>query len=80
MVNEQCYQVIYWGDIGEYEMKRPMNYLAYKVYEFYANKGIEVLDIGPSTEEGAPNYGLCDFKESIGCEVSMKYSYCKNLM
>ena len=80
MVNEKCYQVIYWGDIGGYEGKRPMNYLAYKVYEFYVNKGIEVLDIGPSTEEGIPNYGLCDFKESIGCETSMKYSYYKDLI
>lgn len=79
MVNEQCYQVIYWGDIGGYESKRPMNYLAYKVYEYYANKGIEVLDVGPSTEDGIPNYGLCDFKESIGCEVSMKYSYFKDI-
>ncbi|MCM1500045.1 MAG: hypothetical protein NC124_16405 [Clostridium sp.] len=77
-VNEECYQVIYWGDIDGYEAKRPMNYLAYKVYEYYVNKGIKILDIGPSTEEGIPNYGLCDFKESIGCEVSSKYTFVKN--
>lgn len=76
-VNEECYQVIYWGDIDGYEAKRPMNYLAYKVYEYYVDKGIKILDIGPSTEEGIPNYGLCDFKESIGCEVSSKYTFVK---
>lgn len=74
-VNKECYQVIYWGDIDGYEAKRPMNYLAYKVYEYYVNMGIKVLDIGPSTEEGIPNHGLCDFKESIGCEVSSKYTF-----
>lgn len=78
-VNKECYQVIYWGDIDGYEARRPMNYLAYKVYEFYADIGIKVLDIGPSTEEGVPNYGLCDFKESIGCEVSIKMTYMKKI-
>lgn len=78
-VNCEVYQVIYWGDIAGNEKKRPMNYLAYKVYEYYAKQGIRVLDIGPSTEEGIPNYGLCDFKESIGCSVSTKYAYKKIL-
>lgn len=78
-VNSFCYQVVYWGDIEGYEDKRPMNMLAYKVCEFYCQKGIRVLDIGPSTEEGVPNYGLCDYKESIGCSVSMKHTYTKCL-
>lgn len=78
-VNREVYQVIYWGDVEGYEAKRPMNYLAYKLYEYYLKKGICVLDIGPSTEGGIPNYGLCDYKESIGCEVSMKYTYMKNI-
>lgn len=78
-VNSMCFQVIYWGDIAGYGERRPMNYLAYKVYEYYSRLGIKVLDIGPSTEEGVPNYGLCDFKESIGCEVSSKYTFLKVL-
>lgn len=78
-VNSFCYQVVYWGDIEGYEAKRPMNMLAYKVCEFYCQKGIQVLDIGPSTEEGIPNYGLCDYKESIGCDVSTKHTYTKFL-
>jgi hypothetical protein len=78
-VNSQCYQVIYWGDIAGYEEKRPMNLLAYKLYEYYYQKGIQVLDIGPSTENGIPNYGLCDYKESIGCRISTKYTYRKEL-
>lgn len=78
-VCNDCCQVIYWGDIAGYESKRPMNYLAYKMYEFYVCSGIRVLDIGPSTEEGIPNYGLCDFKESIGCGVSSKYTFTKRL-
>lgn len=74
-VNDQVYQLIYWGDIEGYESKKPMNYLAYRIYEFYVEKGIAVLDIGPSTEDGIPNYGLCNFKESVGCDVSCKVTY-----
>lgn len=73
-VNKDVYQVIYWGDIDGYSEERPMNLLAENVYEFYQQKGIHVLDIGPSTENGVPNYGLCDFKESIGCQCSSKYT------
>ena len=68
-------QVVYWGDIRQYAKLRPMNYLAYSLFGYYADNGLRILDIGPSTEDGIPNYGLCEFKESIGCSVTMKYSF-----
>lgn len=74
-VSEGICQVIYWGDLKAYAELRTMNYLAYHVFEYYYNKGIRILDIGPSTEQGIPMYGLCDFKESIGCSTSPKYSF-----
>lgn len=73
-VAEGICQVIYWGDLPEYSRLRVMNYFTYKVFEYYSDKSLRVLDIGPSTEKGIPNYGLCSFKESIGCEVSLKYT------
>ncbi len=78
-VTQEVYQVIYWGDKPGYEKSRPMNYLAFRLYQYYLQKGVNVLDIGPSTEEGVPNYGLCSFKESIGCAVSIKNTYRKEL-
>lgn len=68
-------QVIYWGDAPGYAEARPMNYLSYKVVEHYVKTDVKVIDIGPSTEYGVPNYGLCEFKESIGCSVALKYKY-----
>ena len=68
-------QVVYWGDIRQYTKLRPMNYLAYSLLRYYYDQGLRVLDIGPSTENGMPNYGLCEFKENIGCSVTMKYSF-----
>lgn len=78
-VTTECYQVIYWGNLAGTESVRPMNYLSYKLYHYYKEKGIRFLDIGPSTEDGLPNFGLCDFKESIGCEVDTKYTYIKEM-
>ena len=66
-------QVIYWGDIPDYSELRVMNYFSYKVFEHYYRKGLRILDIGPATENGIPNYGLCEFKENIGCTASLKY-------
>lgn len=74
-VSDNICQVIYWGDLPEYSSLRVMNYFTYKVFEYYYNQGLSVLDIGPSTKMGVPNYGLCSFKESIGCDVSLKLTF-----
>ena len=73
-VNEKIAQVIYWGDIPGVTHLKSINYLAYQLIQYYGAKGFQYLDIGPSTENSIPNYGLCDFKESIGCERSLKFS------
>ncbi len=71
---KEIVQVVYWGDKPEYSEKRPMNFMAYKVFEFYNKKEYRYVDIGPSSEKSSPNYGLCEFKESIGCFISPKFS------
>ena len=74
-VSKDICQVIYWGDVPEYANLRVMNFFTYKVFEYYYKAGLKILDIGPSTENGVPNYGLCDFKENIGCGVSLKFTF-----
>jgi hypothetical protein len=78
-VTKNIVQVIYWGDIPDYSDKKTMNLLSYKVFEYYKKTNIKVVDIGPSTDKGQPNYGLCEFKESIGCTITPKYSFIKEL-
>lgn len=68
-------QVIYWGDLRAYSSLRPMNCLSFRIFEHYYRQGLRILDIGPSTEDGQPNFGLCDFKTSIGCDVSPKFVF-----
>lgn len=68
-------QVIYWGDRPGYTEYKPINFIAYQLISFYKDLGYRILDIGPSTEVGIPNMGLCNFKESIGCIPSAKVRF-----
>lgn len=79
-VNKYSVQVVYWGDNPDFYELRSMNYLTYQLFKHYAQIGIQTLDIGISTENSVPNYGLCEFKESIGCDVSLKYTMVKEFL
>lgn len=79
-VAEDIVQVIYWGDLPEYSNFKTMNFLSYHVFKYYKEQGIRYVDIGPSTENTIPNHGLCEFKESIGCELNPKFSFYKKLL
>lgn len=65
-------QVIYWGNRPNTEHLKPMNFLSFKTFEYYKSNNVRLIDIGPSTEFSIPNFGLCDFKQSIGCNTSSK--------
>lgn len=67
-------QVIYWGDVDGYSEARPMNMLARELFGYLSPK-VRIVDVGPSSEDGVPSIGLCDFKESVGCRVTPKYRF-----
>lgn len=68
-------QVIYWGDREGFSELRPMNALAYHLFDFYHKRGTRIVDIGPSSENGQPSYGLADYKESVGCTAGLKFTF-----
>ena len=74
-ITDNIVQVIYWGDLIGYSDMKPMNFISYKLFEYYSSSGKKIVDIGYSTENSIPNYGLCEFKESIGCEVYTKLTF-----
>lgn len=73
-------QVIYWGDVPGNGEKKLINFLAFRLLQIYHDRGFDYLDIGPSTEDGVPNFGLCDFKDSIGCTRTAKVRFSKELV
>jgi hypothetical protein len=74
-VNPSVAQVIFWGALPKYNSLQPSNFLAFKLWEFYKHKDIKIIDIGPSSNNGVPDPGLVKFKESLGCKLSLKFSF-----
>lgn len=68
-------QIIYWGDAPGYSALRPMRFLPYKVFEYFSSAGKMIVDVGPSSTDGIPSVGLCDFKEDVGCVLTPKTSF-----
>jgi hypothetical protein len=67
--------VPFWGDFPGYTVQKPMNFLSHYIVQYYRQAGEKYLHIGISTENSLPNYGLCEFKESIGCTITPKMSF-----
>jgi len=78
-VADNIVRVIYWGDLPELSHMRTMNFLSFKIFEYYKNLGTEIIDVGISTVNSVPNNGLCEFKESIGCQTGLQYSFTLSL-
>lgn len=78
-INKAIVRVVYWGNLCEYEELRPINLLSYNIFKYYKEKGLFAVDIGPSSIDGIPNYGLCNFKESIGCNCSPKLNFYREI-
>jgi len=74
-VAEGIAQVIYWGDLRCCSHLRTMNIFTYRLFEHYRERGLRLLDIGPASTDGVPNYGLCAFKDSIGCVATPKFQF-----
>lgn len=78
-VNDKIVQGIYTGTLPEYMDCNGMNMLTYYTIRYYSNLGYKILDKATATENSVPNYGLCDFKDSVGCKRSIKYTFVKNI-
>jgi hypothetical protein len=73
-------QIIYWGNLPVFSGLYPMNYLAWNLFKYYYKKNYDLIDLGTSMEGNEVNLGLCNFKESLGCTSSLKYTFTKKLV
>ncbi len=72
-------ECIYSGYLLEYSKSGVMNYLSWHAIKYFGNKGYKFIDRATAGKDSIPNYGLCDFKESVGGERSLKYSFRKTI-
>ena len=78
-INDRIVQGIYTGTHPDYMNYSGMNLLTYYTIRYYGAQGYKILDKAIATEDSRPNYGLCNFKESVGCERSLKFTFRKAL-
>jgi hypothetical protein len=79
-VNGNTLYVPFWADLPDNLKLKPMNFLSSKIFDYYREKSDAYVHIGISTESSLPNYGLCEFKESIGCTITPKFMLNKKLI
>ena len=78
-ITESIVQCIYSGYLLEYSNSGVMNYLSWYAIHYYGELGFAYIDRAIATEDSVPNYGLCDFKDSVGGKRSIKYTFGKEL-
>ena len=78
-INDSIVQGIYTGTHPDFTESNGMNLLTYYTIRYYGDRGFKILDKATATEDSEPNYGLANFKESVGCKRSLKYSFFKTL-
>ncbi len=78
-VNHRVWYNFYHGDALEYRPASPLLLLIRHLHELAMAEGVEILDLGISSDQGMINPGLFDWKERLGCRESFKLIYQKNL-
>lgn len=68
-----------WGDRPGYDAYSPVVALAVAIYELCQTQKVTQLDVGASTLDRAPNFGLIQFKRGLGFTESLKVRMSKVL-
>ena len=71
-ISEEILYVFYWGDNEDYQDISPISYLSYKIASYCKSNNIRILDLGTSSYKSLPNFGLINFKKSIGASCCNK--------
>lgn len=71
--------VFYWGDQPGYASLSPVVSVADAIYAYCQAQGLRQLDVGTSTVDRDPNFGLIQFKRGLGFTESLKVRMSKTL-
>lgn len=74
-INDRILYNFYPADAEGYQRYSPTVQLTEGLYTYCQQKGYGLLDLGISTDRGAPNYGLIRFKKNLGAQASLKLSF-----
>jgi hypothetical protein len=69
-----------WGEAADAVAFSPVTLLAACIYDYCRAQGVTLMDLGTSTVEGQPNYGLLRYKRHLGARESLQLRYMKQLI
>lgn len=78
-INENILYNFYPADSHHYKNFSPTVMLVKGLYDHCVENGFKLLDLGISTENSKPNFGLINFKKNLGAESSLKLTFRKEI-
>lgn len=73
--HEKIVQGIFWGDTDHGRCFRAMDFLSFKLWNYYKDLNYCSIDLGTSSISGLPNEGLIRFKEDHDCTSALRLSF-----
>jgi lipid II:glycine glycyltransferase (peptidoglycan interpeptide bridge formation enzyme) len=71
-INSDVLYVFYWGDVQNDNSYSPITFLASYIYDYAKENLYKVIDVGTSSINSEPIYGLINFKRNLGFKESLK--------
>ena len=78
-LTEDVLYVFYWGDRPGYASLSPIVGVADAIYQYCQTENMRILDVGTSTIDRDPNFGLIRFKQGLGFSESLKVRMVRSL-
>ncbi len=72
-LDAQTLYVFYWGDAPGQSTHSPVVMVAEAIYTHCQREGVRLLDVGTSTIDTEPHFGLLHFKQGLGMAESLKF-------
>lgn len=76
-INNSIVHALYAGTNPTYLDVGGMNVLTYYTIRYYGNLGYKFINKEAASTDSVPLYGLCNFKESVGGQRNLKFSFRK---
>ena len=78
-INDSIVHALYAGTHPDFLDAGGMNILTYHTIRYYGDLGYKIINKEASSTNSIPLYGLCNFKESVGCKRNLKFSFMKKI-
>ena len=78
-LNVNSLYILYWGDLIKFRSYSPIVILCKSIYEYCLKNNISFLDVGTSTINREPNFGLMEFKSDLGFSPNLKFTLEKDI-